>query len=299
MALTRFTGIVNALSFFYGDPAGVPPPLIVDIGASATGSATLALVSGRSMTVDGVVFSPLSTNAPISIGAGANAETVTPSAVNAGIANQVDSATVTATFANIHGIGDQITSGTCGLQEALNYVSTFGGGVVVIDALWPTRGGTQAMINAATIPAGVAIQDNRSGAAAPVQNLTVTLTNAQLLALFTTPIQLLPAPGAGNMWDILDMTLENKFLTAAFAAGGAIQASYGAGVTTPATATVAATFLTSPAASSVIKVAGALAQALSTAVLNTAVNITNATANFTTGAGSVVVKLTYRMVTGL
>ncbi len=95
------------------------------------------------------------------------------------------------------------------------------------------------------------------------------------------------------------MFVENKFLTAAFAVGGAIQLSYGTGVTTPASATIAATFLTAPVADQSIKVAGALASALSSAVVNAAITLAAATADFTTGAGSLRLRIAFRVVTGL
>ena len=70
---------------------------------------------------------------------------------------------MTATFSNAHGTGDPISSGTFGLQEAINAAAGFGGGTVIIDARWALFGGTNAMIAAAVLPSGVTIQDNRGG----------------------------------------------------------------------------------------------------------------------------------------
>jgi hypothetical protein len=298
MPLSRFASQYPATSFAYG--TAYAPALQVVSGPNASGAGSLTLGFGYFITTDGIqVNAPLNTNAPINVGIGSSIETVTPSGVSNSTPQQFGTSTVTATFGQAHGNGDQVRSGTYGLQEAINYANSQGGGQVLVDAAWTQLGGTSAVLNAAVLPANgtVSILDIRSGNSA-ISTVTVPITNAQVLAMFTTPIQLVAAPGAGNMINVIDMTVENVFLTAAFAAGGAIQASYGAGVTTPATATIATTFLTAPAANQVIKVAGALASALSSAVLNTAVNLTCATANFTTGGGSLIVKLRYAVQTG-
>jgi hypothetical protein len=132
-----------------------------------------------------------------------------------------------------------------------------------------------------------------------IQYVTVALTNTQTKALNSVPTQVIAAPGANKLIEVCSVVLENVYLTAAFANGGVIQLSYGASVTTPASATVAATFLTSPAANQVIVLAGALATNLASTVLNTAVYIACATADFITGAGSITAKVAYRIHSGL
>ena len=129
----------------------------------------------------------------------------------------------------------------------------------------------------------------------------VLIPNAQVLTLFSVGTSLLlPAAGAGTITVIDDMVIENVFLTAAFASGGAIQANYGsASVANAASATVAATFLTGPTASEIIKVAGAVPSQLSSAVVNTAIYLTCATQDFATGAGSLIVWVRYHVVSGL
>ena len=128
---------------------------------------------------------------------------------------------------------------------------------------------------------------------------TLTLTNAQTKALFSAPQTLIAAQGAGTLIELLSMVVEYQYATAKMTAGGAIQASYDTGVTIPASATIAATFLTGPAANEVIKVSGALADNLSSAVLNKAVIFTCATQDFATGAGTLIVKYSYRVLSGL
>lgn len=193
MALSKFGGFINAGSFAYG-VSKVVPPLQVISGPNTTGSGTVNLVYGTVVTSDGVSFSPLNTNAPINIGGNSNMETVTPTAVSNSTPLVYGTPSVTATFTYIHGDGDSLRSGTCGLQEALNYAGAQGGGIVLLDPAWTLLGGTQAMINAAIVPASVSIQDNRSGGgqqiglapssvtplAAPTALTTATSTNGMI-----------------------------------------------------------------------------------------------------------------------
>lgn len=296
---TSFAGMRNAISFAYGGPVGngVPAPLAVGgtTLVNAGTNVTLIVAFGNVVLADGTQFMPFATTAPVTIGIAGAQETVTPSAVSCLTPTVYNSCSITVTTSFAHGINDPISSGTFGLQEAIN----FGPGTAIIDSTWGLYG-TQAMVAAANLgtAGNSAILDNRNGAGV-VQTYTTTITNAQILALFTTPIQLLPAPGAGNAWDVLDMWVENKNAGVAYASGAALQASYGTGVTNPATATIATAFLTSPTAPQSVKVAGAAASALTSAYANQAINFTNATQNFTTGTGTLIVKISARLITGL
>jgi hypothetical protein len=159
------------------------------------------------------------------------------------------------------------------------------------------------LTSATGLPGSTGLVANSVGSAqldpTTIQYVSGTIANAAVLTLFSSPVAIIAAQGAGTLIEVVSMVLENVFLTAAYAAGGAIQLSYGAGVTTAASATIAATFLTSPVANQSILVAGALASSLSSAVLNTAINLAAATANFTTGAGSLKYRVAYRVHTGL
>lgn len=298
---TRFAGTYEAVDYAYGITSA-PGPLTIQTGNSAAGTTSITVQFAYVTLGDGTKLFPLATNAPITVGTGANntQETVTPSGVsNCNFDAGYGSCTLTATFANAHGMGEPIVSGTMGLVEAANAANGMGGGQVAVDAAWVKRGGTQAMIATAqaSLPATVTLIDNRVGSA-QVRTSVVTLTNAQILALFTTPIAVVPAQGAGTLINVIDAVFENANTGVAYAAGGALQLSYGAGVTNPATATVAATFLTSPTVKQVIKTVGALASTAASAVVNTAVNVTNATANFTTGTGTVRVIVHYTVDAG-
>jgi hypothetical protein len=299
---TRFAGWYRALDFFFGGPMiDLPQAMTIISAPSATGAGSVTTSSAQIVLTDGTTAGAFATNAPLLVGSGSNQETVTPSAVQNNGSQIPGNGGFTATFANLHGQGDPVASASAGLQEAINAADAAGGGVVVVDAAWTKAGGTSAMIAAATLPTdgNVSIDDNRAGGGGAFSTMTIVIPNAQVLTNNSVPKVILPAPGAGNMWDIGSLIVENKFLTAAYTGGGAMALYYGttsAGVL--ATAAIAATFMTGPVANQIIKVLGALASALSSGVLNQPVVFTNPTADFAAGAGSLILKVQYRLLTG-
>lgn len=288
----RFAGSVRAVNFAYG--YNNTRALQVDLagGPSPTGSATLTVAYGNVALSDGTVIVPLTTTTPVTVGIGANAETVTPSAVSCSTPQVYQSCSFTATFTYQHGTGDPVISGTYGLQEAINYASAKGGGFAVVDASWASLGGSQANLLAATLPGGVSLVDNRLGSG-PV-SVTTVLTNAQILALNTTAVKLAPAPGSGYFWNVIKATVVNENTGTAYASGGAITIGYGptSGLTQALSGTIAATFLTSPTVAQVIQLAGAyLASSTESTYDNQPLYINAATGNFTTGTGTLKVTL--------
>ena len=288
----QFAGSVNAVNFAYG--YNNTRALQVDLanGPSPTGATTLTVAYGNVTLSDGTVIAPLSTNAAITVGVGANAETVTPSAVSCSTPQVYQSCSFTATFSNQHGTGDPVISGTYGLQEAINYANSKGGGAAVVDASWGRLGGSQTQLLAATLPGGVSLVDSRLGSG-PV-SVTTVLTNAQILALNTTAIKLVPAPGAGYFWNVVKATLVNENTGTAYASGGALTVGYGptTGLVQALSGTVAATFLTSPTVAQVIQLAGAyLATSTESTYDNQPLYINAGTGNFTTGTGTLKVTL--------
>ena len=164
MPLSRFSGEFSAFEFAYGINPAIAPLLAIN-GPAATGAGTLTLAYGYFTTQDGTVVNyPLNTNAPITVGL-TQPETVTPSSVSNSTPGIYGSPTVTATsFTYLHGNGDEIRSGTVGLQEAINYCyNVYGGGTVFVDARWAMFGGTSAMIASAVVPPNVTIADVRNG----------------------------------------------------------------------------------------------------------------------------------------
>ena len=298
--VSRFAGQFNAVAFAYGCGAGTPAPLMVNTGNPAAGVTSVSLIESYTVTEDGILFYPLATTTPTNFGQGANLELLTPSSASNSAVTGVG--TVTANFANLHGQGDLIASGTYGLQEALNYVANVvGGGTVVVGSKWTQLGGTTAMLAAATVGSTVSIEDQRGGVATQANTVTVALTNVNMLALNATPITVVPAQGAGTLIEIVSMVFDAKFKTAAFAGGSAIGLKYGA-AGTACSATIATTVLTSFSADQSILVAGALAVTVNSSILNTAVVIQAASTEFTnaaSGLSTAIIKVTYRVHRGL
>lgn len=307
MALSRFARQVKAVDFYYGGPFdGAPAPLVVASAPGASGAQTVTVYGGSIALADGTMYSPLATTAPISIGSAANAETVTPSAVSNNQWNQLigQSATATATFANAHYAGDRIASGTAGLQEAINYANSIGGGTVIVDSGWIANGGTATILNAAALPSNGTVQilDNRGGSGSVQQTITVTVPNASVLTLNTVGYPLIAAPGAGNVILVDRLVLEQVAATAAFTGGGVITAAWGTqAAQVAATGSIAATVLTGGSGTT-NQVGFALgvapANGNSSSYLNKAVGLYAATADFAAGGGTVIAKVTYRTLTG-
>jgi hypothetical protein len=131
---------------------------------SGTGSITFTVTNCTVNLGDDRLIMPFATNAPLRVGT----ETVTVSAVGAGCllnSYMIGAGSITATVSNAHTVADVLSSGTFGLQEALNDAGNSGGGVVVVDSAWQNLGGTSAMIIAATLPSNTQIQDLRTGTA--------------------------------------------------------------------------------------------------------------------------------------
>lgn len=178
---TFFAGMYRAVSYAYGISAEIPALEVDNPSGSTSGTTqTLNVAFGTVALADGTLISPLSTTAPVIVGTGTNADTVTPSAVSNSTPQVYQSSSLTATtFAHAHGTGDRIASGTVGLQEALNAAQAAGGGIVIIDIAWYLIGGTAAIIAAATVHDTVAIWDTSAGG---------PFVSAGLLPTTTSPI---------------------------------------------------------------------------------------------------------------
>lgn len=129
---------------------------------------------------------------------------------------------------------------------------------------------------------------------------TGTLTNTQVLGMNATPVQVVAAQGAGTLIEVVSGALENLNTGVAYASGGAISFDLNNGGTvTVASATAAATFLTSPIVTQTIAFGPGQASATGANTLNMPLVITNATAAFTTGTGTLKYWLSYRVRSGL
>jgi hypothetical protein len=130
---------------------------------------------------------------------------------------------------------------------------------------------------------------------------TVSLTAAQINGMYATPVQLIAAPGAGKLILIDSILWDIAFVSAQYAAGGAIAAQYGNtvhGAGPAASGTLAAASLNGVAASGFLSNAGSagLLNVAASASENTAVYLSNATGAFTTGDSTVHLYIRYRVV---
>jgi hypothetical protein len=175
------------------------------------GVATITLHTGQVRLQDGRTIVPFSAGGqnilgnpgptaapaiPIYVGAGTTRELVTPTAVSGCFigAPQDISCKITATFANAHGTGELVTSGSFGIQEAINDAIFWGGGVVSVDPSENFYAGsaqtiTTAMAAANVVP-GVCLEDDRTGQPTlwePLAGATTLAAPATLTAVTALP----------------------------------------------------------------------------------------------------------------
>jgi hypothetical protein len=162
MSLSRFSGVRDAYQFAYGVNPNVGA-LAVKVGNSATGAGnTITVDIGQFVTADGILVNPFSTTAPITIGTGSQAETVTPSAVSNPTPGLSGTCVITANFTKLHAAFEPITSATVGMAEAVNHVHSKGGGLVSFDASWIAAGGATSQFAGKTYGwANVTLLDER------------------------------------------------------------------------------------------------------------------------------------------
>ena len=130
---------------------------------------------------------------------------------------------------------------------------------------------------------------------------TITsLTNAQLLALYTTPILLVPSQGTGTLIQLKKYEIDYTFATAATASGGEINAQYGStthqgGIV--CSQGIPAATLNGLTANGQLMDYPAPWGAVNTACENVGLYLSAATGVFTTGAGTAKVYTTYSVIT--
>lgn len=133
-----------------------------------------------------------------------------------------------------------------------------------------------------------------------IKYAVVEISSAELLALFTTPKQLVAAPGAGKILEFISLLLAYDYLTTAYTIGAAtnLQVKYtdGSGVAVSTTQAVTGMIdQTSDQVRAVDKL-----EASVTPAVNAALVLTLAGANPTLGVGTIHAEVTYRTIpTGL
>ena len=127
-----------------------------------------------------------------------------------------------------------------------------------------------------------------------VQIATVSLTAAQILGMYATPVQLVAAPGAGKSIVLHRLLLRLVYGTTQFASGGTVSAEYDSvahAAGTLATGTIAAATINAAASSDNMLPGIAVAP-----TQNKGLFISNATGAFTTGDSTATVYVWYSII---
>jgi hypothetical protein len=127
-----------------------------------------------------------------------------------------------------------------------------------------------------------------------LQKAVVTLTAAQIMAMYGAPVGILPAPAAGQVLVIDQIIAQMKPAGTQFTGGGAVTLQYhGTGVV-PHSGNIPAATITSAAGSEnvVPPPTGTIQPPAATGL-----DITNATAAFAAGNGTLVVTVFYSIIT--
>lgn len=148
-----FSGAYNALDFAYGVVPG-SAPLLVTAGSNTAGTYTVTVAFGNTTTTSGLIFAPIATTAPLTIGGGSSMETVTPSSVSCSTPGTQYTCQFTATFTNAHNNGDTVRSGDFGMQEAAAYAVAHGGGLIVLSPAFLQAAGLTTNANVTTFVTG-------------------------------------------------------------------------------------------------------------------------------------------------
>jgi hypothetical protein len=137
-----------------------------------------------------------------------------------------------------------------------------------------------------------------SGTDYSLQHKTVSLTAANIIAMYAAPVALIAAPGAGKSILVSKLAFTITRTATAFADGGAAIIQYGAtvngGGTQALDSTIASTVITGAAGTTVTARNGAIISDLAAATIqNAGLYISNATAAFATGTGTATVNIWY------
>jgi predicted RecA/RadA family phage recombinase len=127
-----------------------------------------------------------------------------------------------------------------------------------------------------------------------IQKAVVTLTAAQIIAMYGAPVTVLPAPAAGQVLVIDQIIAQMKPGATQFTGGGAVTFQYhGTGVAPHSGNIPAATISSATGSENVVPPPTGTIQPPAA----TGVDITNATAAFATGNGTLVLTVFYSLIT--
>lgn len=129
----------------------------------------------------------------------------------------------------------------------------------------------------------------------PMQ-VSIPITSAQILTLFSAPVSLVAAPGAGFALVVDQLVIEMNRTSTAYTGGGAVGPVYH-GSTTAVTAVMAAADVTTGGAGQIIRALGNNIAGGPAVLVNTGIDLAAATANFAAGTGTMKVFISYSIVT--
>lgn len=156
-----------------------------------------------------------------------------------------------------------------------------------------TVAGTLTVSGATTIGGDSALTGTLTQNSVLKQTTTISLSAAQIIAMGTTPVTLVAAPGAGKCTIVNNITLKMVATATAFTGGGALEFRYTDASGTKVTADIAAAVVTAGAGTSFTNVRGIEASLTCTA--NAAIVIRNPTAAFAAGTGTAVITIDYHV----
>lgn len=125
-------------------------------------------------------------------------------------------------------------------------------------------------------------------------SVSVSLTAAQIIAMGTTPVSLIAAPGSGKCIIVDNITVKMVTTATAFTGGGAVEFRYTDASGTKVTADLAAAVITAGAGTSFTNLRGIEASLTGTA--NAAIVVRNGTAVFAAGTGNATLTIDYHIV---
>jgi len=122
----------------------------------------------------------------------------------------------------------------------------------------------------------------------------VALSSAQILALNSTPVQIVPAPGLAKVVIAESIALQMTTTATQYANGGALEFRYTNASGAKVSADIAAAVVTAAAGTSYTSVAGVTTSL--TNVVNSGIFVNCATAPFITGTGTGIISCKFRVV---
>jgi predicted RecA/RadA family phage recombinase len=153
---------------------------------------------------------------------------------------------------------------------------------------------TDATVRVRLIPLGFGPVQAADTDPSLIQKAVVTLTAAQIMAMYGAAVSILPSPAAGQTLVIDQIIAQMKPGATQFTGGGAVSFQYhGTGVVPHSSSIPATTINSATASENVVPPPTGVIQPPSA----TGIDITNATAAFATGNGTMVVTVFYSLIT--